>query len=144
MHAFRKVVVAVDGSDNALRAARTAVRLADSLDVPLVMLHVFPLMTSDLPGALGMSQEDLEDIRDRSARQTFDAVRSEISERDGPIEEVARIGDVAGEIIDYLDNAHDLLLVMGRRGQTQLGSLLLGSVSDKVMRHTKTPVTVVS
>ncbi len=144
MHAFRKVVVAVDGSDNSLRAARVAARLADSLDAALVMLHVFPLMSSDLPGALGMSKEDLEEIRDRSARQTFDAVRSELSERTGPLEEVARIGDVAGEVVKYLGDAKDVLLVMGRRGQTQLGALLLGSVSEKVMRHSKTPVTLVS
>ncbi len=144
MHAFRKVVVAVDGSDNSLRAARVAARLADSMDLPLVMLHVFPLMSSDLPGALGMSKEDLEEIRDRSARQTFDAVRSELSERAGPIEEVAKIGDVASEVVDFLGDAKDLLLVMGRRGQTQLGALLLGSVAEKVMRHTRTPVTLVS
>ncbi|MCH8477219.1 MAG: universal stress protein [Wenzhouxiangella sp.] len=144
MHAFRKVVVAVDGSDNSLRAARVAARLADSMDLPLVLLHVFPLMSSDLPGALGMSKDDLVEIRDRSARQTFEAVRSELSERAGPIEEVAKIGDVAAEVVDYLGNAKDLLRVMGRRGQTQLGALLLGSVSEKVMRHTRTPVTLVS
>ena len=57
---------------------------------------------------------------------------------------MALIGDVAEEILAYLNNARDVLLVMGRRGQTRMGALLLGSVSDKVLRHTQTPVTVVS
>jgi len=57
---------------------------------------------------------------------------------------VALIGDVPEEILKYLDNARDVLLVMGRRGQTRMGALLLGSVSDKVLRHTRSPVTLIS
>jgi nucleotide-binding universal stress UspA family protein len=144
MKDFRKVVTAVDGSDGSIRAARLAARLADSLGVPLALVHVFPLMSNNIAGALGMSASEIEEIRDRSAARTFKDIRAEISDRDIEIEEVALIGDVAEEIIGYLDNASDLLMVMGRRGQSQLGSLLLGSVSDKVLRHTHTPVTVVS
>ncbi|HSH42006.1 MAG TPA: universal stress protein [Arenicellales bacterium] len=33
---------------------------------------------------------------------------------------------------------------MGQRGQSGIQVLLLGSVSDTVMRHTRTPVTIVS
>lgn len=141
---FGKVVVAVDGSQNGLQAARVAARLADSMSVELVMLHVFPLMSNDIAGALGMTAEEIEHTRDRAARRAFDLVLDELSERDPPATEVALIGDVAEEILAYLDNARDILLVMGRRGQSRMGSLLLGSVSDKVLRHTRTPVTVVS
>ncbi len=144
MKAFRKVIVAVDGSDGAIRAARVAARLADSMQLPLVLLHVFPLMSNDIAGALGLSAAELEEIRDRSARRVFRDSREQLSDRGLTIEEVARIGDVAEEIIGYLADAPDLLLVMGRRGQSSIGALLLGSVSDKVLRHTHTPVTVVS
>lgn len=144
MKEFRRVVVAVDGSATSIRAARTAVRLADHMGVPLVMLHVFPLMSNDIAGALGMSASEIEEVRDRSARRTFEEVRSEISDREIEIHEVARVGDPAAEILDYLDNDVETLMVMGRRGQSKVGSLLLGSVSDKVLRHTHTPVTVVS
>ena len=144
MKAFRKVVVAVDGSAGSIRATRTAARLADHMGVPLVLLHVFPLMSNDIAGALGMSASEVEDVRDRSARKTFTEVRAEISERDIEMQEVARIGDPAEEIIAYLNDDVETLMVMGRRGQSKMGSLLLGSVSDKVLRHTHTPVTVVS
>lgn len=144
MSGFRKVIVAVDGSQNGLQAARVAARMADSMGVALVLLHVFPLMSSDIAGALGMTAAEIEEVRDRAARRAFDAVLDELSDRPQPPEEVALIGDVAEEILAYLDNARDVLLVMGRRGQTRMGSLLLGSVSDKVLRHSRTPVTVVS
>lgn len=144
MSQFRKVIVAVDGSPNGLQAARVAARMADSMGATLTLLHVFPLMSSDIAGALGMTTAEIEEVRDRAARRAFDAVLDELSDRPQAPEEVALIGDVAEEILTYLDNARDLLLVMGRRGQTRMGSLLLGSVSDKVLRHTRTPVTVVS
>ncbi len=144
MSEFRKIIVAVDGSGPSLRAARAAARLADSMDISMVLLHVFPMVGNDTAGALGLSATEIEGVAERAARKTFDEVRSELSERGVEIEEVGRIGDIAGEIIDYLADAPDLLLVMGRRGQSKVGSLLLGSVSDKVLRHTHTPVTVVS
>ncbi|MFP4208179.1 MAG: universal stress protein [Wenzhouxiangella sp.] len=144
MSGFRKIIVAVDGSDNALQAARVGARMADSMGAELALLYVFPLLSDDIAGAVGMTDDEVDEVRDRAARKAFDAVLDAISDRAEPPEEVARIGDVAQEILEYLDNATDLLLVMGRRGQTRMGSLLLGSVSDKVLRHTRTPVTVVS
>ena len=144
MKDFKKVVVAVDGSDAGIRAARVAARLADTMQVPLVLLHVFPMLTDDASGALGFGPEALEQARTRSARKAFDDVLAQVSERPDEPDEVALIGDPAEEIIDWLGDAQNMLLVMGRRGQTKIGSLLLGSVSDKVIRHTHTPVTVVS
>ena len=144
MTGFRKIVVAVDGSRNSLQAARVGARMADGMQAELVLLHCFPMMSSDVAGALGMSAEDIAHTRDSAARRAFDLVLKEISARDPAPTEVALIGDVAEEIIKYLDNERDLLLVMGRRGQSRMGALLLGSVSDKVLRHTRTPVTVVS
>ena len=144
MKDFRKVMVAVDGSDSSIRAARVAARLADSLSVPLALIHVFPLMSNDIAGALGMSATELETLRDEAAANTFADVREQISDRELKIEEIARVGDIAEEIIKYLDNDPEVLMVLGRRGRSVIGSLLLGSVSDKVLRHTRTPVMVVS
>lgn len=144
MKQFKKIVVAVDGSDGAVRAARVAARLAETMDVPLELIHVFPMVTDDASGALGFGPEALEQARVQSARKAFDEILGEISERPAKPDEVALIGDPAEEIIEWLGDAQDMLLVMGRRGQSKIGSLLLGSVSDKVLRHTHTPVTVVS
>lgn len=144
MKNFSKVVVAVDGSDHSVRAARVAARLADSLSVPMVMIHVFPLMSNDIAGSLGMSAAEIEALRDKAAASTFSQVREQISDRDIEIEKVARVGDIGEEIIDYLDDDPDVLMILGRRGRSVVGSLLLGSVSDKVLRHSRAPVTVVS
>ena len=144
MSEFKEVQVAVDGSNVSIRAARVALRLAHGLSVPLVLLHVFPLLGDDIAGALGVSETELEALRDRSATEVFERIRSELGATEVEIEERARIGDVAEEIIASLDDAPDRMLVIGRRGQTAMTALLLGSVSDKVIRHSRSPVTVVS
>lgn len=143
MKAISKVAAAVDGSGAANRAARVASRLADDMGVPLVLIHVFPMVTDDMSDALGLSAEELDQVRKESARKAFDRVLAELGRRPEPPEEVALIGDVAGELLEWLDDSQDLILVMGRRGHSQIESLLLGSVTDKVLRHTHTPVTVV-
>lgn len=53
-------------------------------------------------------------------------------------------GDAATEIINYLDRHPGSLVVMGRRGLSPIRNLMMGSVSDKVMRHGGRAVMVVS
>lgn len=59
-------------------------------------------------------------------------------------EELVVLGDPAEEIINYVDNHPKALVVMRRRGLSAMKSLLLGSVSEKVMRHARGAVTLVS
>ncbi|MFU8833435.1 MAG: universal stress protein, partial [Wenzhouxiangella sp.] len=110
MSEIRRIVVAVDGSEYSHKATRLAARLAGDLGVSLVLLHVFPLMSNDIAGALGMSQEEIERLRDRAAADTFKQARSQLSPNRIAIDEVALVGDVADEILRYLDNAGDTLM----------------------------------
>ena len=48
------------------------------------------------------------------------------------------------EILAYLNKRPGTLAVMGRRGLSPIKSLLLGSVSDKVVQHATNPVLVVN
>jgi nucleotide-binding universal stress UspA family protein len=56
---------------------------------------------------------------------------------------VVRIGDATTEILDYLAENPTTLVIMGRRGLSPIKTLLMGSVSDKVMRHGGNAVMVV-
>ena len=54
------------------------------------------------------------------------------------------MGDPAEEILRLADDDMSTLLIMGRRGLSRIETLILGSVSDKVLRHTHSPVLVLS
>lgn len=54
----------------------------------------------------------------------------------------ARIGEPAEEIIRLADEAHADLIVIGTHGRSGIERLLLGSVSERVVRHAGCPVLV--
>ncbi|WP_278350329.1 universal stress protein, partial [Marinobacter nauticus] len=76
--------------------------------------------------------------------KAFDAAKQAVSGIVEPAEEVLLKGDPAKEIVEYLDEHPGSHMFLGRRGDSTLRSLTLGSVSEKVVRHAHRPVTVVS
>jgi nucleotide-binding universal stress UspA family protein len=58
--------------------------------------------------------------------------------------DVQLLGDPAEEIVRYAEDDPGVMVIMGRRGLSRMKSLVLGSVSDKVSRHAKSPVTIIT
>jgi len=142
---IREIVVPVDGSENALRAARFAIQLAGALDAGLRFLYVFPAASVELIGMAGMSRQDIEHLAGASGQRVFDLLRKGIgSEMPEKAEFQTAFGDPAEEIITFTEKADGVLVVIGRRGLSPMKTLLLGSVSDKVIRHAGCPVTVIT
>lgn|SRR5690606_2119494 len=140
---FTEVVIPVDGSDNAVRAARFGGRLAHAVGAPCRLLHVFRLGGDEAMGLANLSKEQIEEATQSSARRIFDRVLGEIgSEVPRPAELILH-GDPAEEIIGYLESHPESLVVMGRRGKSRLEALMIGSVADKVLRHSRGPITLV-
>ncbi len=139
----KKILVLVDGSEAALRAVQAARGLARATGRKLRLLHVHPDSAHQVPGLEVLGRKELRKLREESARKVFDEARAALGQDAAGVEEVLLWGDPAEEIIDYTRSEPDCHLVMGRRGLGRLGSLLLGSVSDKVVRHARGLVTVV-
>ena len=51
-------------------------------------------------------------------------------------------GDPATAIVEYIDRSPDCLVAMTTHGRTGLGRWTLGSVTDRVVRHSAAPVLV--
>ncbi len=91
-----------------------------------------------------MSKEDIDKAMAAVSRGSFEGAQEAL--QDGPTVEVdtrTSFGDPATEIVAIAKQLGVELIVMGSRGQSPMRELLLGSVSDKVLRHAKCPVTVV-
>lgn len=142
------ILVPVDGSENAARAARFAITLAGRLEVPVRLLHIFGTSGPEVMGLASLSREEIEAGVARSARRIFDEVRAALEADQAlpavEVTELTRMGDPASEILQLAAAEPGIHVVMGRRGRSPIQSLLLGSVSDKVLRHAAGPVTVVT
>jgi len=136
----RRIVVGVDTSDNAARAAVWAVR--EAADRGLALHLVYAL---DLPGTAGMVLEPPE--YGRKQHQAGAALLAAIT---GKVRELRPNVVVTSEVSE-LSPARTLvalsqdaeLVVTGTRGHGGFAGMLLGSVSMKLAAHSHCPVIVV-
>ncbi len=147
MQTIKEVLVPVDGSDNSQRAVKFALELARGLSTRIRLFYVFPLSSVEIIGMAGMSRDDIDQAAQSAAQKVFDKVHEEISATAGEhgieISDETSVGDPAEEIIRCTEDDEGVHVVLGRRGLSRIQTLLLGSVSEKVVRHAHGPVTVV-
>ncbi|MBY5268077.1 universal stress protein [Spiribacter salinus] len=147
------ILVPVDGSDGANESAAYAAGLAEALNVPLRLLFAFPRDPVDMFGVPteAPQRDELEyfspdafaRLRDRSARQAFDAARHAIGQSQNSVEETILAGGPAEAIVEHAGQTTDPMIVIGSRGLSGFKEMLLGSVSQRVLHRAGCPVTVV-
>lgn len=133
---LRKILCPVDFSQGATTALAIAVRLANESNAELVVAHVFQLPTPLAMGEPMLPGEVFTSIAD-DAKERLEMVLA--SARDLGAKRVTSVyatGVPWVEIVDLLDKdpAFDLV-VMGTHGRSGLSRMLLGSVTEKVVRH---------
>ena len=141
-----EVILPLDGSPTAEAAIPHAVKMSKTLRVGISLVRaVSPLSHA---GAVAEYVPDgyeamVEDARN-DAEKYLDGVANRI--RDQGISVVgtkASIGNAASTIIDLARAADDPLVVMATHGRSGVGRWVLGSVTDRVVRHGHGPVLVV-
>lgn len=145
MKTVSRILVPVDGSAGSQHAVRFAAELAAGLKGTVVLTHVVHLTSAD---TMGLAHGDKEDVQRRiqaHAAPHFAHAKKEIADIYGEIdiEEVVHLGDPVQEILGLVRSKQIDLIVMGSRGLTPFEGYMLGSVSDKIVRHAGCPVTVV-
>ena len=165
---FNSIVVAIDGSDHAEKAAAVAADMAAKYAAEMTLLHVLPkrdispadvrrlIDVETLPSNLREGFERFEGMQEKKEVTTAgyaipapyafpedvlvgvgDAILDKaeaIAKEHGAskIERVLAKGDPASIILDCARDKNANLIVMGTRGLSDLGGLLVGSVSHKV------------
>jgi nucleotide-binding universal stress UspA family protein len=139
MTLFRRILVPHDFSDAATEAMRVAAGLAKRHGGRLTVLHVVtPYQpVTYLPEVAGWISD--RDIVAGAKRSLDELVRRELRGKEAPPADFhVDLGDPSTRIIDAARNADSI--VMGTEGRTGLSHLLIGSVAEKVVRHSPVPV----
>ena len=140
---YKLIIVPVDGSPGSARAAAFAGDLAAATGSSVQLLHVFAPSGNEIVGMAQLSKERIQEISQQSGAAAFGKAREAITAKGVKVEEVTVWGEPREEIVAAAAGA-DALIVIGRRGLGKVKELLLGSVSDAVLRTAKCPVVVVS
>jgi nucleotide-binding universal stress UspA family protein len=141
-----RMLVAADGSPHAIRAAELAARLARELrEAEVILINVGHIPTI----ALGGPGNELVDFAalEEGLRQASETILNQTAKAFGgidiPMTRTYRRGDPAGEIIKAAKEHKADLIIMGSRGLGQIGGLILGSVSERVLHGAHGPVLIV-
>jgi len=141
---MRSILVPVDGSDSASHAAGFAATLARSLSSKLTLLHVYDAPTASLLGLASLGEVGVKAALEKVAQHSFERALQAMGEVSGlSLEKISTTGHPFEEIVSYAKALSCDLIVMGSRGLSPLQEMLLGSVSDRVLRFAPCAVTIV-
>ena len=137
---FKNILVAVDGSEHALKAARIAGDFARQMQADLRVVTAF----DPVPTYLG--QPNLQhalDERFAQASQVLAEAMQQIGETPSELKTDILEGPAAEAILAVVEARGNDLIIMGTRGLGMLKGLFLGSQSQKVVQHAPCPVLIV-
>ena len=139
------VVVGVDGSDAGERAARFAGRIAREADTELVVAYVVPWSPYAVQTAEENEQRHVTKQRETAEAQSgiVDPLVSSLTDEGVKAEGVVRHGHPAETLCDLAAERGATHLVVGRRGQSRVRTLLFGSTPGNLIQISTVPVTVV-
>lgn len=140
---FKKIILALDGSENAQRALELTAELASSCAAAVVIVHAYEPV-SYLLGANPLTYETR--VKEHIAYSTHLLKEAHDKLLEEGLREVNyRIlqGSPATAIANAALEEDADLIVMGSRGLTPMTGLLLGSVSKRVIGIAPCPVLVV-
>ena len=140
MAEFRRLLVHHDFSKQANGALKAAAHLA-AKNGKIVVLHVVVpfIPVTDIPPSGVSTYVSPDELLDGARRQLTSAVAKTLAGSRGiKIECKVEIGDPHDRIIKAARSAD--VVVMSTTGRTGLAHLLIGSVTEKVVRHSPVPV----
>src|ERR671916_661879 len=134
-----RILVGTDGSEEAALALRAAADICEKTNAELHVIHAWhaPVLRSTgrpLSNAYELEARDLLTAQVKQLEATGKTVAEAHLRRGPPVDEIL-------ELSEELDAG---LIVAGRRGMSQLESLMMGSVSDGLIHHASRPVLIVS
>ncbi|MBI5640452.1 MAG: universal stress protein [Nitrospirae bacterium] len=141
MERYRKILVAVDGSESGKNAFRQSCKIARRDNSWITVITAIP------PYQDQFQMLSIKEKVSRALREEGEKILSELKkiadEEDVFIRPVLDEGSPVDSILDLAEENNFDLIVMGRRGKGRLEKALVGSVTARVIGHSRRDVLVV-
>ncbi|MEW6714288.1 MAG: universal stress protein [Nitrospirota bacterium] len=141
MTRYRKILVAVDGSESSKNAFRQACRLGRDNKSWITVITAIPLF-EDQFDMLSMKEKASKTLREEGEK-ILAGIKGIAEEEDVYIIPKLKEGSAFEMILDTAEENNFDLIVMGRRGMSRIERALVGSVTASVIAHSSRDVLVV-
>jgi len=142
MREITRILCPVDFSDASAHAADQAIALAGWCSARITALHVFTPIFAPIPGLPSLEQRasdaELARVRDHVAECFAAAAAAHVR-----VDILVDVGQPARQILDRADSLSTDVIVMGTHGAGGFEHLVLGSVTEKVLRRARCAVLTV-
>jgi nucleotide-binding universal stress UspA family protein len=139
------VLVAIDGSDNSLRALRHLLSIMDGKQLHVHLLSVAdPVRMREVALRSTLTQtRDVEQAHEQAALELLQGARAILTQAAVSHDVHAKVGQAAETIVSFARDYHCQLIVMGTRGMGTVASFIIGSVANRVVHLSDLPVLLV-
>ena len=139
-------MIATDGSDASRQAAEIGINLARQSCSRITVVYVIDIHrlinSHGYTSFPGMKDRLLETMQ-REGESATSEIERMASEAGVQCDKLMAQGDPSDELLRLSEESGMDLLVLGSIGRSGLEKFLLGSVAEKVVRHSKIPVVLV-
>lgn len=133
---YDRIVIPTDGSDGAIRAAETALDVAEKYDAAVDTVYVVDPAPYDLEDA----SRSIVGLLTEGGRNATETVAEMARDRNLGVTTAVRRGNPADELLKYVSSVDADLVAMGTRGRSVGSGRLLGSTTARVVRRSPIPV----
>lgn len=142
---FEKILYPTDFSDVAMKALDYIKQLREGGSRKVIVLHVID-SRGDQAARMYLTDREYEEAGKRIAAQKkelLDKIQEELKEAGLEVDCRIKKGVPLIEILKTEEDEDISVIVMGSHGMSNIEEMLLGSVSEKVIRKSKKPVLVI-
>jgi nucleotide-binding universal stress UspA family protein len=143
---IKLILCPIDFSDFSVSAYQHALSVAAHYQAKLVALHIVELWrhpAADFAASAGLYEEYSQALRESGKKQLREFVENHTQDEIQP-ELVVQAGVAADSIVSFAQLQKADVIVMGTHGRRGFDRLMLGSVTDRVMRTAPCPVLAAS
>ena len=147
---YNKILLPTDGSENAKRAGKHAIWIADASGADILVLNVVEPYYPQISALPNFREELYDELREegKNAVESFKK-ELELNQCNGICKTVKlttkiKEGKAYMEITKAIKDENIDLVVLGASGRHGLDRFMLGSVSERVVREASCPVLVVN
>lgn len=138
-----KAIVPVDGSRTSLRAVEHAIKLVRENGPMGILLVNVRLPADSWEVESFLKPEEIRNLQEGKGRDALDAAGRLLDAAGIPYERALLHGPIAETIVRQAHESGCDKIIMGARGESLIEEILIGSVTQAVIRCTDIPVTVV-
>lgn len=143
---LKKILLATDGSETSMRAAKNAISIGKKAGATVTAVYVVDVhRLAQLPGYAAMPgiKDNLMELMFKEGSEALEEIEDMARDAGVAYERMVAEGDPGEELLKLCRNPGFDLIVLGTIGKSGLKRFLLGSVAEKVVRHSHVPVLVV-